>query len=75
MANSLRCKLKRLNYYHVIDNDDYKEIMDKLEGHDRTVSNNAIDAFVEYCLRVHRETRQPLKLKELAGRFKEQKNG
>lgn len=75
MANSLRAKIKRLNLEGRINADELKEIMDKLDGHDRTVAFNAVDAYVEYCLRVHRETRQPLKLKALAERFKEQKNG
>ncbi|MCQ2369248.1 MAG: hypothetical protein MJ007_02090 [Paludibacteraceae bacterium] len=73
MANSLRCKIKRLVHTGAISNDEYDEIMDKLAGHDRTVAFKAVDAYVEYCLRVHRETRHPLNLKAMAERFKEQK--
>lgn len=74
MASSLKTKLKRLNQTCVLGNEDYKEVIDKLEGHDKYVSNCAVDSYVEFCLAEHRRTKEPINLRKLAESWKEQKN-
>lgn len=74
MANSLRAKIKKLNFEGRINADELKEIMDKIDGHDYSIRCKAIDSFVDECLKVHRESKEPLNLRRVAERVKGQKN-
>ena len=47
MANSLRAKLKKLKHDNKIDETDYKELLKKLDGHDKVVREKALDEFAE----------------------------
>lgn len=38
MPNSLRCKLSKLRFQGKITQDEYKELIDKLEGHDEAIT-------------------------------------
>lgn len=45
MSNSLRVKLSKLRYKGNITNDEYQELIKKLDGHDRQVKAEAIEEF------------------------------
>lgn len=51
MPKSLKCKLSSLRYKRLLTDEEYKELIQKLEGHDREIRNAAIDDFVT---RAHR---------------------
>lgn len=50
MANSLRTKIKKLYHDRKITEEDMKELIVKLDGHDRELYNNAIDDFSKALL-------------------------
>lgn len=47
MPKSLKCKLSSLRYKRLLTDEEYKELIQKLEGHDREIRNKAIDKFAE----------------------------
>lgn len=47
MANSLRAKIKKLYHDRKITDGDMRELIVKLDGHDKELYNKAIDDFVE----------------------------
>lgn len=47
MPNSLKCKLSSLRYKRLLTDEEYQELIKKLDGHDREVRNKAIDDFTE----------------------------
>jgi hypothetical protein len=47
MPKSLKCKLSSLRYKRLLTDEEYKELIQKLEGHDREIRNKAIDEFAE----------------------------
>lgn len=47
MPNSLKSKLSSLRYKGLITDEEYKELVKKLDGHDREIRNKAIDDFVD----------------------------
>ena len=47
MPKSLRCKLSDLRYKRLITDEEYQEMIKKLNGHDREIRNKAIDEFAK----------------------------
>lgn len=47
MPKSLKCKLSSLRYKRLLTDEEYHEIIKKLDGHDREIRNKAIDEFAE----------------------------
>ena len=47
MPNSLKCKLSSLRYKRLLTDEEYQEIIKKMNGHDREIRNKAIDDFAE----------------------------
>lgn len=47
MANSLKSKLAKLRHDRNISEKMYKDLLDKLDGHDRELRNKVIDEFAE----------------------------
>ena len=47
MANSLKSKLEKLRHDRNISEKMHKDLLDKLDGHDRELSNKVIDKFAE----------------------------
>ena len=47
MPKSLRCKLSDLRYKRLITDEEYQEMIKKLNGHDREIRNKAIDDFAK----------------------------
>ena len=47
MANSLRAKISKLRHDGNLTEAEYKEIIRKLDGHDREFRNKIIDEFAE----------------------------
>lgn len=45
MANSLRAKLSKLRYVRHITEEEYQELIKKLDGHDAKVRADAIDEY------------------------------
>ena len=43
MPNSLRCMFKKLRHEGKISNEEYEELVTKLDNHDRVIINNKID--------------------------------
>jgi hypothetical protein len=53
MPNSLKSKLSSLRYKRLLTDEEYKELIKKLDGHDREIRAKAIDEFAEkVCDRV-----------------------
>ena len=46
MPNSLKSKLSSLRYKRLITDEEYKELIKKLDGHDREIRAKVIDEFV-----------------------------
>lgn len=53
MPKSLKCKLSSLRYKRLLTDEEYKELIQKLEGHDREIRNAAVKEVLEelYFLR------------------------
>ena len=47
MPNSLKCKLSSLRYKRLLTDEEYQEIIKKMNGHDREIRNKAIDDFAD----------------------------
>lgn len=47
MPNSLKSKLSSLRYKRLITDEEYKELIKKLNGHDKGIRIKAIDEFAE----------------------------
>ena len=45
MPNSLRCKLSKLRFQGKITQDEYKELIEKLEGHDKELKKQYEQGF------------------------------
>ena len=50
MPNSLKSKLSSLRYKRLLTDEEYKELIKKLDGHDREIRAKAIDEFVDALL-------------------------
>ena len=50
MANSLRAKLKKLKHDGNITEEDYQELLKKLDGHDKKLKKDVVDEFAEYYI-------------------------
>ena len=48
MPNSLRSKLSSLRYKRLLTDEEYEELIKKLEGHDREIRNKAIDEVFDF---------------------------
>ena len=55
MANSLRAKLKKLNYEGKITDEELTELLEKLDGHDQHIYNSFANAQREKLLKVFRQ--------------------
>lgn len=47
MSNSLRAKLSKLRYKGEITQEEYSELIKKLDGHDKQIWNDAIDECIK----------------------------
>ena len=46
MPNSLKSRLSSLRYKRLLTDEEYKELIKKLDGHDAEIRNKAIDDFL-----------------------------
>lgn len=75
MANSLRTKLKKLKHDSTITEEQYQELIKKLNGHDKKIIANTIDEFA-YMLVVSPfiDIREYPTITKIAKQLKEQNN-
>lgn len=50
MANSLRAKLKKLNYEGKITDEELNELLDKLDGHNKEVKKQAVEFTTKFVV-------------------------
>lgn len=53
MPNSLRSKLSSLRYKRLLTDEEYKELINKLGGHDREIRNKTIEEVMEVVKRAY----------------------
>ena len=54
MAKSLKSKLSKLRHDGNITNEEYKQFIDKLDGNDKELWNNAIDTFLNKIVETYK---------------------
>ena len=60
MANSLRAKLSKLRHDRHITNEEYQELIKKLDGHDRELKAKAFDEFAKSLIERLEERRKDI---------------
>lgn len=56
MSNSLRAKLSKLRYKGEITQEEYSELIKKLDGHDKQVRTDAVEKFADYLRFVYEKS-------------------
>lgn len=77
MPNSLKVKLSKLRYKGNITNDEYQELIKKLDGHDKQIRADAIDECINEIGRKcdEQDLYLPIHIRDILEQLKENNNG